>query len=44
MIKIRQNEKIYHIHAYFAVVCRCIFKLRNQQEKPGRVKRTHASE
>lgn len=34
MTKIRQNEKINHIHAYIAVVCRGIFKLRNQQEKP----------
>jgi len=34
MTKIRQNEKINHIHAYIAVVYRGIDKLRNQQEKP----------
>ena len=35
MIKIRQNEKINHIHIYIVVVCRGIYKLRNQQEKSG---------
>jgi hypothetical protein len=34
MIKIRQNEKLNHIHAYIAVVCSDFDQLRNQQEKP----------
>lgn len=44
MIKLRQNEKINHIHINIVVGCRGIYKLRNQQEKPGRAKRAHASE
>jgi hypothetical protein len=42
MTKIRQDEKINHIHAYI-VVCLGIDKLRSQQEKPERVKRAYAS-
>jgi hypothetical protein len=34
MIKIRQNEKINHIHVYIAVVRCGIDKLRDQQENP----------